>query len=141
RNYLQKRSIRTLSSSGKVEKEHTRNNNNFAEETRQNSQRRRDKKERTQKNEHEKIPETNMAKQQKKQKFNDDEKVELELNALKEITNIWNNSSIEYFGEAKEAVQKPSTSEIDPEPMPEMVMQVEQITEQKTRPNSIEKKA
>ncbi|CAG8819732.1 23013_t:CDS:2, partial [Gigaspora rosea] len=55
-------------------------------------------------NEHDEILEQNMAKQQKKQKLHDvednkentfynNDKVELELSALKDTTNIWNNSS------------------------------------------------
>ncbi|CAG8833067.1 44240_t:CDS:1, partial [Gigaspora margarita] len=69
-----------------------------------------------------------------------DEKVEFELSALKDTTNIWNNSSTEYSGEDNETSQKPSTNIIEPKPMPDMSTQVEQTIECETAQNPVKKK-
>ncbi|CAG8836738.1 10846_t:CDS:2, partial [Gigaspora margarita] len=68
------------------------------------------------------------------------DKVELELNALKDTTNIWNNSFTEYSRKDKEAIQKPSTSEINLEPTLDVVRQVKQITEQEITQDPVKKK-
>ncbi|CAG8818809.1 30445_t:CDS:2 [Gigaspora margarita] len=107
-----------------------------------------------------------MAKRQKKLKFSDmgnnkknafynsyntlenhnnnflswDEKVEFELSALKDTTNIWNNSSTEYSGKDNEISQKPSTNITKPEPTLDMSTQVEQTTEREIAQHPIEKK-
>ncbi|CAG8845587.1 22053_t:CDS:2, partial [Gigaspora margarita] len=65
-----------------------------------------------------------------------DEKVEFELSALKDTTNIWNNSSTEYSGTS----QKPPTNIIEPESMPDISIQVEQTTEYEIAQDPIEKK-
>ncbi|CAG8810500.1 4444_t:CDS:2, partial [Gigaspora margarita] len=63
-----------------------------------------------------------------------DEKVEFELSALKDTTNIWNNSSMEYSGKDNKTSQKPPTSIIEPEPMPDTSTQdpVEKKTQDTT---------
>ncbi|CAG8836808.1 29433_t:CDS:2, partial [Gigaspora margarita] len=69
-----------------------------------------------------------------------DKKVEFELSALKDTTNIWNNSSTEHSREDNKASQKPPTNVIEPEPMLVTSTQAEQTIEQKTTWNPIEKK-
>ncbi|CAG8803836.1 16933_t:CDS:2, partial [Gigaspora margarita] len=72
-----------------------------------------------------------------------DEKVEFELSALKDTTNIWNNSFTEYSGEDKEdneTSQKPPTNIIEPEPTPDTSIQVEQTMEHEIAQDPIEKK-
>ncbi|CAG8850602.1 39726_t:CDS:1, partial [Gigaspora margarita] len=69
-----------------------------------------------------------------------DEKVEFELSALKDTTNIWNNSFMEHSRENNEASQKPPTNVIEPEPMLVTSMQVEQNNRTKTTWDPIEKK-
>ncbi|CAG8615444.1 14357_t:CDS:2 [Gigaspora rosea] len=61
-----------------------------------------------------------------------DEKVEFELKALKDTTNIWNNSSPEYYGEDKEAIQESPTTTIESEYKLDTLTRVEQAIEQKT---------
>ncbi|CAG8678910.1 28796_t:CDS:2 [Gigaspora margarita] len=58
--------------------------------------------------------------------------VKFELSTLKDTTNIWNNSSTEYSGENNEISQKLPTNIIEPEPIPDMLIQVEQTIECKT---------
>ncbi|CAG8519780.1 20279_t:CDS:2, partial [Gigaspora rosea] len=60
------------------------------------------------------------------------EKVEFELKALKDTTNIWNNSSPEYYGGDKEAIQESPTTAIESEHKLETLKRVEQAIEQKT---------
>ncbi|CAG8649064.1 18546_t:CDS:2 [Gigaspora margarita] len=69
-----------------------------------------------------------------------DKKVEFEISALKDTTNIWNNSSTEYSREDNETLQKPPTNIIEPEPMPNMSIQVEQTIEYETVQDPVEKK-
>ncbi|CAG8831584.1 5718_t:CDS:2, partial [Gigaspora margarita] len=69
-----------------------------------------------------------------------DEKVEFELSALKDTTNIWNNSSTEYSEEDNKTSQKPPTDIIEPEPMPDMLTQVEQTIECKIAQDPVKKK-
>ncbi|CAG8846613.1 12039_t:CDS:2, partial [Gigaspora margarita] len=87
------------------------------------------KRKQIQENEHDKTLNQTWQNDKKKLKFSDmgnnkenafynNEKVEFELNALKDTTNIWNNSSMEYSGEDNETIQKPPTNIIEPEPMP-----------------------
>ncbi|CAG8838225.1 12604_t:CDS:1 [Gigaspora margarita] len=61
-----------------------------------------------------------------------DEKVEFELSAFKDTTNIWNNSFTKHSREDNEALQKPTTNIIELEPTPVMLTQVEQTIEQET---------
>ncbi|CAG8722128.1 16639_t:CDS:2 [Gigaspora margarita] len=67
------------------------------------------------------------------------EKVEFELSALKDTTNIW-NSSMEYSGEDNETSQKLPTNIMEPKPTPDMSTQVEQTIEHETAQDPIEKK-
>ncbi|CAG8823194.1 6217_t:CDS:2, partial [Gigaspora margarita] len=104
-----------------------------------------------QENEYDKTLEQNMPKRQKKLKFSDmknnkenafynNKKVEFELSALKDITNIWNNSSTEYSGEDNETSQKLPTNIIEPEPMTDTSTQVEQTIKCETTQDPIKKK-
>ncbi|CAG8652862.1 43727_t:CDS:2, partial [Gigaspora margarita] len=58
------------------------------------------------------------------------DKVELELNALKDTTNIWNNSSTEPLNVEQEETQKPLIEGINQKPMINEVQQEEQTLEQ-----------
>ncbi|CAG8844198.1 13822_t:CDS:2, partial [Gigaspora margarita] len=69
-----------------------------------------------------------------------DEKVEFELSALKDTTNIWNNSSMEYSGEDNETSQKPPTNIIEPEPTLDTSTKVEQTIECETVQDLVKKK-
>ncbi|CAG8654348.1 10658_t:CDS:2, partial [Gigaspora rosea] len=61
-----------------------------------------------------------------------DEKVEFELKALKDTTNIWNNSSLDYYAGDKEATQKSLVTTIEPEHKLDTLTRVEQAIEQQT---------
>ncbi|CAG8844637.1 37237_t:CDS:2, partial [Gigaspora margarita] len=68
------------------------------------------------------------------------DKVELELNALKDTTNIWNNSSTEPLNIKQEETQKPPMEGVNQEPTLNEVQQEEQTLEQKLMQDSVEKK-
>ncbi|CAG8835281.1 10186_t:CDS:1 [Gigaspora margarita] len=61
-----------------------------------------------------------------------DEKVEFELSALKDTTNIWNNSTKTQPLENTETTQEPPKSTNNSELMLDMVLQLDQIEEQDT---------
>ncbi|CAG8839197.1 24309_t:CDS:2, partial [Gigaspora margarita] len=68
------------------------------------------------------------------------DKVELELNALKDTTNIWNNSSTEPLNVEQEETQKPLMEGVNQEPTLNEVQQKEQTLEQELMQDSVEEK-
>ncbi|CAG8818874.1 44886_t:CDS:2, partial [Gigaspora margarita] len=68
------------------------------------------------------------------------DKVELELNALKDTTNIWNNSSTEPLNVEQEETQKPLMEGVNQEPMLNEVQLEEQTLEQELMQDSTEGK-
>ncbi|CAG8807914.1 25138_t:CDS:2, partial [Gigaspora margarita] len=104
------------------------------------------KRKQIQEDEHKKITGINITKQQNKNPNNVntsltwDDKVELELNALKDTTNIWNNSYTELSKMNKEESQKPPTEEINPENILDEVPQTEQMIEQELTWDPIKEK-
>ncbi|CAG8838657.1 2253_t:CDS:2, partial [Gigaspora margarita] len=67
-------------------------------------------------------------------------KVELELNALKDITNIWNNSSTEPLNVEQEEIQEPPIEGVNQEPMLNEVQLEEQTLDQELIQDSAEGK-
>ncbi|CAG8744443.1 15908_t:CDS:1 [Gigaspora margarita] len=70
--------------------------------------------------------------------FSWDEKVEFELSALKNTTNIWNNSTITQPSEVTEMTQEPPKSTNNSELMLDTALQLDQIEEQDTTWGSLE---
>ncbi|CAG8838411.1 34841_t:CDS:2, partial [Gigaspora margarita] len=68
------------------------------------------------------------------------DKVELELNALKDTTNIWNNSSIEPLNVEQEETQKPPMEGVNQESELNEVQLEEQMLEQELMQDSAEGK-
>ncbi|CAG8851263.1 2628_t:CDS:1, partial [Gigaspora margarita] len=68
------------------------------------------------------------------------DKVELELNALKDTTNIWNNSSTEPLNVEQEEIQKPPMEEVNQKPKLNEVQLEEQTLEQELMQDSAEGK-